>query len=248
MIAPSNPIQTYFNNSAEIFYQKYSGTHILGKEIVDKYLNLLFPFSQNKNVLEVGCGSATFTTHISKISSKTFGIDFSEKMLHIAKKVDPKTFFSIGNAVLLPFKKNSFDMVYSFRTLQHVPNFKQSLSEMVKIVKPRGLVIFDFINKRNFLGYIRSQWFHPPRHVYLKAFSSSEICKTCEELQLEILHIKPLQFLLDSSNLNKYLPPPFSSLAIRLFNMLDFTPHETSWLSKFSMRSVIIAKKGDSSL
>lgn len=52
--------------------------------------------------------------------------------------------FRQGDIHHLPFADNAFDRCYADKTFQHLPNPKQALSELIRVLKPGGrLVIVD---------------------------------------------------------------------------------------------------------
>ena len=90
-------------------------------------------------VLEVGCGSGTFTTfvaeHISE-NGKIFALDIQLKMLEQlkSKSIHP-TYENLKNIELingsahnLPFDNSSIDLAYMVTVLQEIPDQKKSIT------------------------------------------------------------------------------------------------------------------------
>jgi len=48
--------------------------------------------------------------------------------------------FAAANAEMLPFKSNSFDFVLCTEVLEHVPDWKKALQELMRVSKKRVLV------------------------------------------------------------------------------------------------------------
>ena len=85
-------IQSMFNEISR-YYDKMNdfislGTHRVIKKNAIKMLKL----SPNTMVLDVCCGTGDFTSIINQLfpSIKVIGLDFSPKMLEIAKQKNPK--------------------------------------------------------------------------------------------------------------------------------------------------------------
>ena len=66
-------------------------------------------------ILDVGCGNGFFTYYFSKLAY-TVGIDYSRYMLSI----NPGALLIQGSALALPFKTDSFDLVFCSNLLHHV--------------------------------------------------------------------------------------------------------------------------------
>jgi len=49
----------------------------------------------------------------------------------------------IGNAETLPFENNFFDLVAAFEVLEHIENDKKAFSEIARVLKPGGFLIFS---------------------------------------------------------------------------------------------------------
>lgn len=106
-----------------------------------------------KKVLEVAPGPARLTTAIH-VSEPGYALDFSPQMLLIAKKRIKMSCFPgewnllRGNAFNLPFKSNSFDLVFSFRFIRHLRKEKreQLYHEIKRVLNTGGFLIFDAPN------------------------------------------------------------------------------------------------------
>jgi len=152
-------------------------------------------------VLDVGCGTGALANIALEQGAK--GIvcgDIATFMLQKAKgkagKNNEDHTFCQLDAEGLPFCDNSFDAVISGMTFGTLPNQKLALNEMVRVVKPGGLVCigahgpehyweaidasFRCINKRFILGY-RLEWW--PR-------SEEFIRRLCQKTNLENIQSK----------------------------------------------------------
>jgi ubiquinone/menaquinone biosynthesis C-methylase UbiE len=115
----------------------------------------------NERVLDSGCGSGRLFELLSH--TNYYGVDFSEKLIEIAKEKYKEGKFFVANALNLPFPENFFDKVYSISVLHHIPSEEfrlQYLKEIKRVLKKDGLLIlrvWDFWKRiegwRLFLKY-----------------------------------------------------------------------------------------------
>jgi len=113
-----------------------------------KYLDLL-GMKPGKKVLDVGCGTGVFLARVAKTYGvDCTGVDISRKSIAAAKQWKlPRLHFQVADAVQLPFKDGSFDYVLSFDSLEHIQDQSKALSEMVRVLKPKGSILVHTINK-----------------------------------------------------------------------------------------------------
>ena len=113
----------------------------------------------NKEILEIGVGSATTGCHIlqnSRPKSYTF-YDISQKTLAIAKSHIRQHHPNFSNAHYLNgdmenmniLKNNSFDRVYAIGSIHHTPNPNLALKETARVLKPGGDFLFMFYNQNS---------------------------------------------------------------------------------------------------
>jgi ubiquinone/menaquinone biosynthesis C-methylase UbiE len=98
-----------------------------------------------KTVLDYGCGVGRFTPHLS---SKSFGCDITENLLHIARETNPDTQFIYQEDVSkIPLRDNSVEGLWVCTVLQHivVPEILDSIvSEFQRILLPQSpIVIYE---------------------------------------------------------------------------------------------------------
>jgi len=100
---------------------------------------------QGMRVLDVGCGTGALAkVAMDKGSTNVVCGDISGFMLQEARKKEVRegieyTFCQL-DAEFLPYKDDSFDAVISGMTFGLLPKQNQAVAEMVRVVKPGGLV------------------------------------------------------------------------------------------------------------
>lgn len=91
-----------------------------------------------KKVLEVGAGDGRLIGGIyNKLKCKCYSVDINKSLSKHVKKKYPKVITKVGDIIKLPFKDNSFDLVYTYQVLQHVApeDIEQAIKELVRVSK-----------------------------------------------------------------------------------------------------------------
>lgn len=106
-----------------------------GMEILKKYS------LRASSILDLGCGDGTRLNFLSKKKIQCVGVDISKKAILLAKKQYPKCDFKVSNLETIPFKNNSFDLVYSAFVLEHLQNPQKVIKEAVRVLKVGGVLV-----------------------------------------------------------------------------------------------------------
>lgn len=105
---------------------------------------------QGDRVLDLGCGNGRFYEELKTLKISYTGIDHSGGLIEQAqKKFGEEAIFMYGDALSLPFKKNSYDVVYSFAVLHHIPSKqfrKLFFEEIDRVLKDDGIAIITVWN------------------------------------------------------------------------------------------------------
>jgi ubiquinone/menaquinone biosynthesis C-methylase UbiE len=99
---------------------------------------------KNARVIDVGCGAGVPVAKCLVESGFTVvGIDFSEKMLRLARKNVPQATFIRKDMTRLDFADDSFDGLTAFYSIIHVPREKHSLlfRDFNRILKHNGIML-----------------------------------------------------------------------------------------------------------
>lgn len=77
------------------------------------------------------------------------GVDFSEKMLEIARKKHPDIEFLEADCTKLPFNNESFDLCVISFGLRNIEEMEKALKEIYRVLKPGGIFINIDLGKPN---------------------------------------------------------------------------------------------------
>jgi len=117
------------------------------------------PPVQGKRILEIACGRGGFSRLLGSRDALVCGADFSASAVAIAKErlishpslADRVTYVQ-ADAQNMPFDENSFDIVISCETIEHVPDPRAAVREMYRVCKPGGTLYLTTPNYLNFMG------------------------------------------------------------------------------------------------
>ena len=103
------------------------------------------PLSGEERVLEIGCGIGRMTVPLARRFRAVVGVDVSEVMVRRAREAlaaHPNARAETGNGVdLAGLDDASFDLVFSYLVLQHVPEasiVRGYLTEIARVLRPGG--------------------------------------------------------------------------------------------------------------
>ena len=90
------------------------------------------------SLLDVACGPGYVSAAARQLGAIPTGIDFSNKMVAIAKRLFPEIDFIEGNAQKLPFADASFERVLMNFGLLHLSRPEQACSEAFRVLRRGG--------------------------------------------------------------------------------------------------------------
>jgi ubiquinone/menaquinone biosynthesis C-methylase UbiE len=103
----------------------------LVKASIDKYC-------ARKLFLDLACGTGVNTALSSQSATQVLGLDFSNVMLHFAKKQHPTIEFILADAYHIPRKDNSIEVVMCIGLFEYIER-AMVLEEIKRILKLDGI-------------------------------------------------------------------------------------------------------------
>lgn len=126
-------------------------TELLGQialEHLHRYA-IVKSFIVNKKVVDIACGEGYGSYLISHFASNVVGIDISDiAIAHANQKYNHSNLqFIEGSASDIPIEQNTIDVVVSFETIEHHDKHDEMMKEIVRILKPDGVLIISSPDK-----------------------------------------------------------------------------------------------------
>jgi SAM-dependent methyltransferase len=99
-----------------------------------------------RTALDVGCGEGRFCRLLRARGIAAVGVDPTAALLRRARELDPEGDYREGRAEALEFPDASFDLVVSYLTLIDIPDVRQAVPQMVRVLKPGGTLLIANLN------------------------------------------------------------------------------------------------------
>jgi len=97
-------------------------------------------------ILEIGIGSGVNLRYYGDRAEHVIGLDPSAKLLAMADAADRRTSLSVelvkGSAEMIPMEDKTIDTVLTTWTLCSISDVNRALSEMRRVLKPNGRLLF----------------------------------------------------------------------------------------------------------
>ena len=165
-------------------------SRVLQQRIELAIMKRMVPLPPVATVLEVGCGRGAGAKLIRKVfhpavlHASDLDIDMIQRAHNYLSAEELSALsFHAADTLHLPYENNSVDAVFMFGVLHHVPEWQTGLSEIVRVIKPDGLLYFEEIYPSLYQNFITKHILLHPRG---NRFRSDDLKKAFRAAHLSI--------------------------------------------------------------
>ena len=127
------------------------------REILNPCVEQLLGNVKGKKLLDAGCGEGYLARYYAQLGAHVTGVDISEKLIDISKKVTEEAqidaSFQVGDICKLGFQNDSFDLILCNLVLLNISCLQDALSEFYRVLKPEAVLVYSIVHPAfNFYG------------------------------------------------------------------------------------------------
>lgn len=114
--------------------------------VIIQFLETYLPASQDKQILDFGCGTGIFTAKLSSIGYQAIGIDPSSQMIQTGKRTFGASIKLKTGDIRSLSEPAKFDAIVAIMSLHFVDDINELFMQFKQILHPKGLLIFAVYN------------------------------------------------------------------------------------------------------
>lgn len=182
---------SHTDSKRNLFEKAY---HFVRQIALKKKLKLITSFkTEGKQLLDIGCGTGDFLQVAKQNNWSVTGIEPNENARQIANQKVSNTVYNLE--ALTTLKNESFDVITLWHVLEHLPNLKEDISTLKRLLKPKGVLVIAVPNYKSFdAKYYKKFWaaYDVPRHLW--HFSRASISKLFSSENMNVEKTIPMIF------------------------------------------------------
>lgn len=153
-------------------------------------------FGSRRLVLDAGCGSGFSSSQWLTKNNPTqwVGVDISEAIDVACERLAeiPNTHFVQADLMKLPFRKNTFDTIFSEGVLHHTPSTEQALKSLASFLASGGEILFYVYRRKGPVREFTDDYIReiisplPPDDAWEKLYPLTRLGKALADLKVEV--------------------------------------------------------------
>ena len=192
------------------------------------YMHEVCEFDKYKGMqlLEIGCGSGIDTAEFARHGAIVTSTDLTGKSVELTRNLLKEIGLSErviqADAAKLPFEDKSFDCVYSYGVLHHIPDLETALAEIHRVLKPGGKLMVMLYHRDSLLYAYSIIYWRGIKEGMLKKLSEDELVSRYSERNEGC----PYTRVFTQEEARKAFSPWFKDIQTKVrYNVID-TPHQ----------------------
>lgn len=164
---------------------------------VRRNLQRLCERTSSERLLDVGCGTGFILDTAAEFFASIIGLDITTAML---EQVAPNPRIQLVNTDItkrFPLPDNHVDVCTAYGVLHHLEDYRPTLSEMYRTLKPGGLIYTDSDPNRDFFGQLYdfdATQSHSPIIAREVRFTTHEDDETAKRYDLDVETVRLAEF------------------------------------------------------
>jgi SAM-dependent methyltransferase len=144
--------------------------------------------------LDAGCGDGEHLTWLARHVGTLYASDYNPVRLGRAVERGLATSILLADLTDYPAVDGAFDLVFCNHVLEHIPDDRRALSELLRIVRPGGIVVLGVPNEGAAFWRLAYRLQPATRaatdHVHF--YTADSLVARCREAGFEILDVHPI--------------------------------------------------------
>ena len=175
--APLDQLKPFSHAKTAVLKYYYGYTHLPAPPLPYRLIARLWasffykdtlPYIDNGRALDVGCGNGRYLRRMNSLGWQCEGVEFNGTAVNVCRQAGLKVFH--GELKNAHFGDDTFDLVTARQLIEHLPDPKDFVREVTRILKPGGRFVLITPNNLS-LGkkLFGKRWFanEVPRHLVL---------------------------------------------------------------------------------
>ncbi|GIW10730.1 MAG: hypothetical protein KatS3mg061_1787 [Dehalococcoidia bacterium] len=152
-------VQRYFDAVAATYAARYAQPGPAGYALASRWQRIWELIGEPPGpALDAGCGPGLLLAALAEQGRMAIGVDLSPAMVQLAAVRGPAV---VGALEALPFASGQFGLVVAAGAIEYVADDQRALAELVRVLRPGGVLIASFPNRRSPYRVWKNGVFYP---------------------------------------------------------------------------------------